>query len=251
MRTGLPFSKYQGAGNDFILVDDRKALFSCEPEKIRALCHRQYGIGADGLILLQRSPQADVRMRIFNADGTEAAMCGNGIRCLFAFAHDLGCVSDEALIETQAGILKAKRVQQNISIMLPIPTYCSKTEVVNAGVPHHVIFVENLASQDVEKRGKEIRFQVRFSPQGVNVTFAQIVQEKVAIRTYERGVEKETLACGTGAVAAAFMAKKNFSVIGPVQVLTPSNEILQVFEKQNGMELVGPAKEVFKGIIQL
>lgn len=247
----LSFSKYQGAGNDFILVDDRNSLFSCDPELIRDLCHRHYGIGADGLILLQNSSASDLRMRIFNADGSEAAMCGNGIRCLFDFAHALGYVKEKALIETGAGSFPCYFIGERISVLLPKPSYCSETGVVNSGVPHKVVFVPDLHSFDVEKEGREIRSDVRFLPHGVNATFAQLFDSDVKIRTYERGVERETLACGTGAVAAAFMAMKKFSRANPVQIITSSNERLEVFQVNDGMELIGPAREVFKGKIQI
>ena len=247
----LSFSKYQGAGNDFILIDDRDAFFPCAASQIQNLCHRQYGIGADGLILLQSSSVADARMRIFNADGSEAEMCGNGIRCLFHFAHQLGCATAKAEIETAAALYSCYFSGDKVAVLLPMPTYVPELELVNSGVRHVVSFVDNDHPLDVEKRGKEIRFDVRFSPQGANVTFAQLIRNELRVRTYERGVEKETLACGTGAVAAAFMAMKKFSIASPVNILTSSNERLEVFQKENGMELVGPAREVFKGKIQI
>ncbi|MFI5333916.1 MAG: diaminopimelate epimerase [Chlamydiales bacterium] len=250
MIRNFPFSKYHGAGNDFILIDDREAHFPCDSFYIKQLCHRQYGIGADGLILLQRSTLAHGRMRIFNADGGEAEMCGNGIRCLFDFAYRLGAIEKEARIEVSSSIYKCSFEKNQVKVLLPMPTYCPDTGIVNSGVPHFVQFVENLDHFEVEKRGREIRFDVRFMPHGSNVTFAEIIKDKVKIRTYERGVERETLACGTGAVAAAFLVLQKFASKHPVSIVTSSNEKLEVVQTKNGMELIGPATEVFTGIIK-
>jgi diaminopimelate epimerase len=248
----MKFCKYHGAGNDFILVDNRELCFPVADAKlIHYLCHRHMGIGADGLILLQKGDLADGKMRIFNADGSEAAMCGNGIRCLFHFGQSLGFFQERAEIETQAGILSCSSQGSHVSVLLPSPSFTPDLEVVDTGVPHAVIFVEDLAAVDVEKRGREVRFHPRFSPSGVNATFAQILpeQKSVKIRTYERGVEKETLACGTGALAAAFVAIQKFSLTPPLNVLPPSNEILEIDFSKKGMELKGPASLIFTGDI--
>jgi diaminopimelate epimerase len=270
----IHFAKYHGAGNDFILIDCRHSppqfdlsLFA------RTLCERRKGIGADGLLLLLSSTIADYRMRIFNADGSEPSMCGNGIRCLFDFIQRRENISSEITIETLHGLLKCKRINGKIAVNLGAPTIVhwpielpqGSVFVINTGVPHAVLFVDALDKVNVVEEGAKIRFHPRFAPTGVNVNFVSITTEaQVVLRTYERGVEAETLACGTGAAAAAFVAMKQRALPSPISVMTRLS-----FEKdpieyrqdlcfqfckghQDGMqiEMLGRAQEVFTGTIE-
>jgi diaminopimelate epimerase len=251
----FPFSKYHGAGNDFILIDDRVSFFPvADKDQIRKLCDRRLGIGADGLILLQHSQKADFRMRLFNADGGEPGMCGNGIRCLVAFAHSLGIEKHIYHIETDHAVRACQRQQDKIAVSmgpvrvlhrgleLALEHEVVAMEVLHTGVPHAVIFVDDLDAVDVASKGREIRYHSHFS-EGVNVNFAMHTTEgHVRVRTYERGVEAETLACGTGAVAVA-------AATNATAILTASGEMLEVRMDGEQAQLIGPAQLVFKGEI--
>lgn len=244
----FPFAKYQAAGNDFILIDDRKEIFPVSAPLVKRFCHRHYGIGADGLILLQNSKKADFRMRIFNSDGSEAEMCGNGIRCLFHFAQTLGFHS-KLQIETIQETLSCYFVESKIAVLLPNPEIRHELAFVS-GVPHLITFVDNLASVDVGQSGRRLRFDPRFAPHGTNATFAQRLPDNtLQVATYERGVEKETLACGTGAIAAAFLAHETFPMPDLIKVLTPSKELLEITRTSSRLELKGPVAQVFCGMI--
>ncbi len=259
---GIPFSKYHGAGNDFILIDDRKNHFPLDNiALIQRLCHRHHAIGADGLILLQASQRADLRMRIFNADGSEAAMCGNGIRCLFRFAQSLNVIQNEALIETAASILSCHAYQDQVAVLHPTPRFIERAislegrslDLVDSGVPHALIFTQNIDEEPVFSLGKVVRFHPHFSPEGANVTFVQPVlhENLLLVRTYERGVENETQACGTAAVAAAFAAPEKFPLFGRIRVVTRSNTIFETERTEKGMVLKGPAVLSFTGNLVL
>jgi diaminopimelate epimerase len=222
----IAFSKYQGAGNDFVLMDFSRSVPPDDlSEFARRLCHRQLGIGADGLLLLLPSSVADYRMRIFNADGSEPSMCGNGIRCLVDFIQKHKNGAAEVLIETPSGVLRCRRIGEEISVNLGVPAVMhwpielpqGMAFVVDTGVPHAVLFVDALDQIAVEEEGRKVRFH--FEPHGVNVNFVFMKEGKIAIRTYERGVEGETLACGTGAAAAAFVAMKQHNLSAPIGVL--------------------------------
>jgi diaminopimelate epimerase len=261
------FAKYQGAGNDFVIIDDRASCFPIENNALIArLCHRQKGIGADGLILLQDSHQADFRMRIFNADGREAAMCGNGLRCLIHFIHALGNIQTSYLIETGHALYSAIFRDEQISIDMGIPQVkhwgvelllksgTRTAYVVHTGVPHAVIFVPDLKQVDLLNEGKEIRNHSLFIPEGVNVNFAcAIAENEIQMRTYERGVEGETLACGTGAVAVAYVANQLFrSNDAPkmrMNIITASQDRLEIHkeEETEAIRMIGPAGFVFGG----
>lgn len=266
----LSFSKFQGAGNDFILVDDRSNVFPCSPAKVvRTLCHRRFGIGADGLILLQSSAKADFRMRIFNSDGNEPSMCGNGIRCLLQFIRSLGFREDAYRIETMHSVLLCRFIGERISVAMGKPQVlhwgikvplCGGEEtmyVVHTGVPHAVLFVEDLENAEVFKKGKEIRHHPAFAPEGVNVNFAKLGDSgNVLIRTYERGVEDETLACGTGAAASAVAAMELYALGCPIRVKTASGDEIEVniTESVSGgkeIEILGKATFVYEGQIEI
>jgi len=262
----LSFVKYSGAGNDFILVNDLDGTFPISDVKgIKKLCHRQMGIGADGIILLQSSQQADYRMRILNADGTEAEMCGNGIRCLAKFIQRLGCAKDQITIETQERLIQVKFNDGNVcaemgspvdiqwSINTPIDSQIHVLHLLNTGVPHAVLFVEHIESVDVASMGKKIRHHPLFHPKGVNANFAAVNEKgEVHNRTFERGVEAETLACGTGATAVAIAASKVYSLKSPVKVHTQSGDILTISFQRTGEEfkdvrMEGSAQYIFQG----
>ncbi|MBV9391966.1 MAG: diaminopimelate epimerase, partial [Verrucomicrobia bacterium] len=229
----LAFTKMSGAGNDFILLDNRHGELCLEREQIALLCDRHRGVGADGLLIVER-PQgaADFRMRYYNQDGGEAEMCGNGARCFARYAGRLDGSKTSLNFETVAGLIEAKILDSSVQLAMtkPINLELDRTisiddrkfsiHSVNTGVPHAVIFVENLESIDIRSLGSQIRFHRAFAPEGTNANFVQIQENgKLAIRTYERGVEGETLACGTGVVAAALLyaALNNWS--GDVKVL--------------------------------
>lgn len=264
----LSFFKYQGSGNDFILIDDRSQFFPTENQKaIRLLCSRHWGVGADGLILLQTSTLSQFRMRIFNSDGMEADFCGNGLRCLVLYLRNLGFREEILQIETQQAIISCCTRGEEIYVKLPSPKVLHwgiqigvevpfEMYVVDTGVPHAVIFVEDLNDVQVKQIGSQIRFHPYFAPEGVNVNFVKIaVDGTVHIRTYERGVEDETLSCGTGSAAAALVAFQKGFVSNQVRVMTKSKESLEftLSESSEGkqIEMQGKASFVFEGRMQV
>ncbi len=275
----MQFYKYQGAGNDFILIEVDEATPANRAGLARRLCDRRYGVGGDGVLFLEKSRSADVRMRIFNPDGSEAEMCGNGIRCLAKHALQKEMVaSEEVAVETLAGVRIVSRVRDpsgelfRVELGKPeldrsrIPAKGRgrllreriegyEVSALNLGVPHAVVFLEDLDGVDVEDAGRRIRRSELF-PKGVNVNF---VQEKgknsFRIRTYERGVEGETAACGTGIASASVMAV----VLGladakkPIEILARGGRLLVEVTQRGGeieeVFLIGPAEFVFKGAI--
>lgn len=260
----IPFYKYVGCGNDFILFDNRENVIHPKKEFIEGLCHRQKGIGADGVILLECSTEADFRMRIFNADGSEAEMCGNGIRCLMKFAKEMGIHKTSCFIETLSGILKASHQgEENVAVEIGEPKENKwdikigphKGNFLDVGVPHFVIFSDKIETYPLDKEGPFLRYHPYFGHRGTNVNVAEIVGDrKIKIRTYERGVEGETLACGTGATAVALAAAYTLKIEGPLQIETRSGEILTIGfrinkEKFTHVTLTGSAKCTFKGVI--
>lgn len=263
----LQFEKYHGAGNDFILIDDRIEVFPANARTlIQRLCDRRLGIGADGLLLLQSSQSADYKMRIFNADGNEAAMCGNGIRCLTHYLVQHHIASPPFRFETQKGFA-ASRMQDNwIAVDFGVPQYLGEEALhidqsqwncylMDTGVPHVVIFVPDVASIDVAAIGRAIRYAPSFLPQGVNVNFAQINSDgTVRVRTYERGVEGETLSCGTGLAATACAAARWRSCAFPLSLHTQSQESVQACSipddgAAHRVEVLGLAHLVYQGNI--
>src|SRR5579872_2147721 len=260
------FTKYQGAGNDFIVVDDRNAGFPVERQKwIQHLCHRRMGIGADGLILLQSfsSIQSDYNMRIFNADGKEAAMCGNGVRCLVHFIRSLeGKEKERYRIQTQHGVVECQFQGDKIAITLANPkkiywglaldNEAVPVYVCHTGVPHAVLFFPHLDSQEnFVDRARSLRFNPALSPEGANVNFAEMRPDGlIEVRTYERGVEEETYACGTGAAAVALVAKELFKLENPVRILPLSKDMIEVFINPGQLQIVGSATPVFHGEIK-
>ena len=267
----MKFTKAVATGNDFIIVDNRDLKLKNDLGRLaKKLCDRRYGIGADGLLLVEKSSSAGFKMRIFNSDGSEAEMCGNGSRCAALYAHAKKIASADMKIETIAGILNAnvqgenvkarltdpKDIQWNLCLMIHECPY--KVNFANTGVPHVIHFVDDLEAVEVKKLGSKMRYHEEFSPHGANVDFVRIKDKnknKIAVRTYERGVEDETLACGTGAVASAIISAEAEKLVSPITVETRSGELLKVyFESQEGsfknVYLEGKAKLVYEGEIE-
>ncbi|HAH21951.1 MAG: diaminopimelate epimerase [Omnitrophica WOR_2 bacterium GWF2_43_52] len=288
----IAFAKVVASGNDFIVIESNTissvvpalpARLAAEPRAgrhrpssiVKALCDRKFGVGADGLLLLEKSKIADIRMRILNADGSEAEMCGNGARCIALYyirGQGTGC-RGQLKIETKAGIIEGKVSGNSIKIKLTdpkdyqpgVPIKIQERELrihsINTGVPHAVIFVEGIEEIDVSSIGREIRYYERFAPAGTNVDFVEVISnDTIKVRTYERGVEDETLACGTGAVASAIVYGYQLSAFSSQQekikinVVTQGGETLKVYFKKEDNDvkdvwLEGKAKIVYKGEI--
>jgi len=255
---GIPFTKMSGSGNDFILVDHRNPILAEDQMKgfARRVCQRRVSVGADGLILIEGSERADFKWRFFNADGSEAEMCGNGGRCAARFAYLKGIAGASLTFETLAGILSAQVDGKRVKLQMTQPYGLKLDEAIfiedkeqilssiNTGVPHAVIFLENLERTDVVRLGKAIRYHPHFAPAGTNANFVRLENHsRLSIRTYERGVEDETLACGTGAVASALIAAFKGLVKSPVSIKTWGEEILTVHFEIEGQEV----KRVFFG----
>ncbi len=252
----LHFTKYQGTGNDFVLIDDRNESFPVSDQLIQNLCDRRFGIGADGLILIQNHPDLDYRMVYFNSDGSQS-LCGNGSRCGFAFAQTLGMVDQEATFETTDGIHQIKMQDGKIHFQL---FDVEKKEKINdnewfvdTGSPHHIVISNDVMEEDIVQRGRKIRNLPTYSRHnGTNVNFAQLLHDGVKIRTYERGVEDETLSCGTGATAVGIMA----GALGresPIHIHTMGGELSISFKRKGDLFtdvwLAGPAEKVFEGSV--
>lgn len=249
----MKFTKITASGNDFIVIDNRKHILPDKDKKfIQKLCAIHTGIGADGVLLLEVSRKADFKMRIFNPDGGEPDMCGNGARCIGLYAWKLGLIHRRFTIETLAGIIKGEICPKgNIKIYLNKPKDIRirrKIHTINTGVPHAIIHVPNIDKVNVEKAGRTIRWSKLFQPKGTNVDFVQILgRNRVSVRTYERGVEGETLACGTGVTASAIISSLVYKLRSPVYVKTKSGDTLIVNTKE--VSLTGPARIVFSGNI--
>ncbi len=259
MRT-LEFHKYQGTGNDFIMIDDRSAKFDRNNHELIAhYCHRKFGIGADGLILIRNHEEADFEMVYFNADGHLTSLCGNGSRCAVRFAHQLGMVKNQCRFMTVEGILDAKIVGDLIHLKMPdvddVETHKNHF-FLHTGSPHHVCFVNDIENYDVFKQGRKIRQGAPYFDEGANVNFVMpISDDQLFVRTYERGVENETLSCGTGVTAAALVQGLK-GVESPINIKTPGGELQISFEKScanrfTNIHLIGPATLVFSGKIPI
>ncbi|NLB56215.1 MAG: diaminopimelate epimerase [Lentisphaerae bacterium] len=265
----IKFRKMHGAGNDFILVDNRDAIFPhTDIEWIAAICNRRTGIGSDGLILIENSEIASFFMRFYNPDGREADMCGNGARCVARFAYDLGIALENTEFETRAGKVSAIITDQDVTIGMPDPKNIRrgldiealgqvwKINKINTGVPHAVIKVNDVNGIDLQGIGAAIRYHEAFMPDGTNVNFIQVLDaHTLKIRTYERGVEAETLACGTGAVASALTTALDEFACDPVTIISAGNVQMSVgFAKQSDsfrkVTLTGPAVHVFEGVVE-
>jgi diaminopimelate epimerase len=254
----ISFSKYHGAGNDFIIIDNRENQLPPDSETIKKLCHRQLGIGADGLMLLENDVDHDFRMRYFNSDGNEATMCGNGGRCIVMFANKLGMIGDQTSFNGVDGLHHATIVdKETVNLGMKGVDAIEQEEdyyLLNTGSPHCVSFVENIDRIDVNTEGRFIRNSIKPNSGGVNVNFVQITSEGIRVRTYERGVESETLSCGTGSVAAA-IATEYWLEEGKNEytIFTKGGTLYVSFEKTgknsySNIWLKGPVKHVFDGI---
>lgn len=267
----ISFSKVVGSGNDFILIDARhKSLRGQIPALAKTWCNRKRGIGADGLLWIAPSRKADARMRIFNPDGSEAAMCGNGLRCVAWYLHRQDHGRKQLRLETGAGIMQAQVIEpEQIRIAMTMPRNLRLgikltlrgiqyvLHAVNTGVPHAVLPVRSLERTDLSVLGPLIRHHRLFKPSGTNVDLLRIDSlHQIAVRTYERGVEAETLACGTGAVASVIIGTALGRLQPPVQVMTASGETLSIgfdqsFKPWKGLYLEGPARILFEGTLVL
>ncbi len=254
----MKFYKYQGTGNDFVVIDDREEIFPISQEYIAHLCHRRFGIGADGLMLLQNTEGYDFRMVYFNADGTEGSMCGNGGRCLVRFAHDLGIIGDSTTFIAVDGEHEAKIMSDVIALKMIDVNQIERTEkydFMDTGSPHYVTYTDDLQNVDIYTQGKKIRYNEPFvSRGGTNVNFVEVVGDnKLEVRTYERGVEDETYACGTGATACALSANARFGFEKSVDIKVVGGNLRVEFDRsETGYEnifLIGPAVRVFEGEI--
>jgi diaminopimelate epimerase len=257
----LQFDKYQGTGNDFILIDNRKSSIKLSVAQIAFLCDRRFGIGADGLMLLENADGYDFRMVYYNADGNESTMCGNGGRCIVAFAKKLGVVGNNASFIAIDGAHTAT-VNEDGTVSLQMQDvqevlYADGYTQLNTGSPHYVVFVDDVTTTDVFNTGRSIRNSERYRPKGINVNFVQrLTDSSIHVRTYERGVEDETYSCGTGVTAAAIAASRNATGHICTDIKTPGGNLLVSFDKKDASHIVnvilhGPATFVYTGSIEL
>ena len=262
----LTFTKMNGAGNDFVMLDNRDGTLALDKAQIARLCDRLRGIGADGLLVLEPAQNgAEFRMRYYNADGGEAEMCGNGARCFGRFAQRVSGKQGDIAFETLAGVITAQFVGENVRIQMSVPHSLRLNDAldvtgekltvhsVNTGVPHAVVFVDDLEAVEVRRFGAGLRYHPHFAPKGTNANFVKKVgAQTIAIRTYERGVEDETLACGTGMVACALVFHELTGATAPVAVQVRGGDTLEIGFRAEGsayrdVTLTGPADFVFDG----
>ena len=262
----INFYKMSGSGNDFIIIDNRNNIVdeSDLSNFIVNVCRRKMSVGADGVILVENTGNADFKWRFFNSDGSVAEMCGNGARCVARFAYLNNIAGSNMSFETLAGLVKAEVIEERVKVKMTDP-FDLETDVtielkngltsiysINTGVPHVVMVKNSIDDIDIVKIGREIRYHDRFSPAGTNVNFVcHIKDNTIAIRTYERGVEDETLACGTGAAASAIVMAHKMKLDSPLSVLTRSGEYLNIFFKEKegqyyDIYLEGDARIIYK-----
>ena len=266
------FWKLEGAGNDFLGLDGRAGGFKLKRQQIADLCDRRRGVGADGVLVVEKPKVrgADFRMRYYNSDGGEAEMCGNGARCFALLARAVsGRKGNELRVQTQAGLVTLQIRGQEVQVSMTEPTKLRlgrklvvagrklAVDFLNTGVPHAVLFVRSVRSIDVAKQGRAIRYHSAFAPSGTNVNFVEIGRgNRIHVRTYERGVEGETLACGTGVVAASILSNLRRGLRPPIQVATRGGDNVRVgFSMENGharkVTLQGPARIVYTGVLHV
>jgi diaminopimelate epimerase len=262
----IKFSKYQGTGNDFILIDNRPRLAKLSQAEIAHLCHRRFGIGADGLILLQNHPEADFEMVYYNSDGNPSSMCGNGGRCISAFAAEIGIESPTGVLKFMAvdgmheAVLEQKLGSQNslggyqVNLKMQDVKDVVLREsyaILNTGSPHFVIRVNDVDKVDIIKQAHAVRYSDQFKEKGINVNFLQQVDKIISVRTYERGVEDETYSCGTGVVACAITSFL-FTGNPPAHIKTKGGLLHVTFKTDDKLHfsdihLIGPAVKVYEG----
>lgn len=261
----VPFYKMVASGNDFVVVDNRRHVVKDPLRFTREVCAPHTGAGADGVLLFENSRRADFKMRIINSDGSEAEACGNGFRCIARFAREILKYPVRFQFESVSGLVQAEVKKRTVKVRLPNPKdYRENGDIevlghrlhysfLNTGVPHTVIFVEGLENIDVEKIGRAIRNHKNFKPKGTNVNFVEVKgRSEIQVRTYERGVEGETQACGTGSTASAVVSALSGCTVSPVRVKTRGGEILTVSFKINGKKITdvfleGEARFVYEG----
>lgn len=257
----IAFTKYHGTGNDFIIIDDRRGTVrnKMTRSKVKAICTRRFGVGADGLILLGSTKKADFLMTYFNADGGVSTMCGNGGRCLVHFAHELKIFKDSCSFLAIDGLHEATVKNKLIHLKMgdtSLPQRIGKDYFINTGSPHHVQFVESIEGLDVFKKGKKIRYGARYSDEGVNVNFVELDKKALKVATYERGVEDETFSCGTGVVASALVSHYAQKLSSKSVAISTKGGGLKVKfsvsdDGYKDIMLIGPAMVVNTGVISL
>jgi diaminopimelate epimerase len=257
----IHFYKYQGTGNDFVILDNRNWIYSVlTQEQIHLLCDRRFGIGADGLMLLNPKLDYDFEMKYFNADGRESTMCGNGGRCMVKFAYELGIHTDKYYFNAADGDHEAE-IDDDGTVSLKMKDVDSVEEdhgdyIINTGSPHYVQIVSDVMDYDVYEKGMDIRYSPEYAKEGINVNFVeQKKEDEIIVRTYERGVEDETLSCGTGVVASALVCHHNEVGYNDVTVITKGGKLVVEFDRVNetyrNIWLCGPAEKVFEGDIEI
>ncbi len=259
MNVKVPFYKYHGAGNDFVIIDRSEVPFELNAKQINQICERRYGVGADGLMFYDRHNELDFKMTYFNSDGSESSFCGNGARCIVQFGIDHKGLSDAVTFDFNGTPLGAKRKDRLIEINMSNVSHVERLDndnlFLDTGSPHQIIWVQKVDKIEVEREGRALRYA--FSPAGCNVNFVELLGEnKLAIRTYERGVEAETHACGTGITAAAIAAYFDQKIAATEIELNAVGGMLWVrFEPSDSgfvnVYLTGPAIHVFTGLIEL
>ena len=262
----IEFYKMSGSGNDFIIIDNRRNSIDETglSDLIARVCRRKMAVGADGFILVENADMADFKWRFFNSDGSIAEMCGNGARCVARFAHLNGIAGPNMSFETLAGIVEAQIIGNRVKVKMTDPTEFKTDDTldlkngpvtissINTGVPHVVIVKERIDNADIVEMGREIRFHGRFSPAGTNVNVVcHMADNTIAIRTYERGVEDETLACGTGSAAGAIVMAHKMKIGSPINVQTKSGGYLSIFYREKegryyDIYLEGDARIIYK-----
>ena len=258
----LHFYKYQGTGNDFIVADNRKNELSLTTEQINNLCDRRFGIGADGLMLLNQIAGFDFEMKYYNADGKPGTMCGNGGRCMTKFAYHLGIHRELYRFLASDGVHEAEiDIDGIVSVRMKDVNTFRKFHtdfIVDTGSPHYIKMTTNVMELDVFKKGSEIRHSKEFEEEGINVNFVEQAEEvdKIIVRTYERGVEDETLSCGTGVTAAALVCYHNENGFNEVEVTTLGGKLSVEFDKTDEYKfeniwLCGPAEKIFEGTVEV
>lgn len=256
----MKFHKYQGAGNDFVIIDATRKKYSLSKAVIEHICNRRFGVGADGLMLIEEAEGYDFRMVYYNADGNESTMCGNGGRCIVKCAQMLGMINEQTSFIAidgahDASILPDGSVALAMTDVAHIQLEDSAT-IMDTGSPHYVTFCDEIKHINVEEVGRDIRNQERFAPAGLNVNFIKATGDMLEIRTYERGVEAETLACGTGVTAAAIASTCQEIGHFVKKVKTLGGDLEVRFEKKTptsaqNITLLGPAQHVFTGVWEL
>ncbi|HZY80520.1 MAG TPA: diaminopimelate epimerase [Cyclobacteriaceae bacterium] len=261
----IRFTKYQATGNDFVLVDNRNGSIKLSVEDIQRICDRRFGVGADGLMMIEKHPKLDFNLVYYNADGSQS-LCGNGSRAAMKMASSLGMVNGKATFNAFDGAHEGEIKGETVKVKMADVTVSNGTDFINTGSPHAIRFVSNLKDLNVFEEGKKIRYSDAFKPNGTNANFVELLPDnKIYVRTYERGVENETLSCGTGVTAAALAAYfKGYT--SPVAIKTQGGDLsVQFMAEASGSPdsersqsvtfrdifLIGPAKMVFEGELDL